>query len=508
MSGSGKVYLVGAGPGDPGLITVRGLDALRAADVVMFDRLAGPQLLDEARDDAELIDASKARGDHRMTQDEINRELVRLGKQGKTVCRLKGGDPFVFGRGGEEALALADAGIEWEVVPGVTSPIAAPAYAGIPVTQRGMAASFTIVTGSEDPDKPDSLIDWKALANVGGTLAFVMGWKSMDSIVSGLTDNGLEPSTPAALVQWGTTQRQRTVTASLSGIVSAGREAGISSPVVLVVGEVTTLRERLRWYDRRPLSGKTVLVTRARSQASRLAAKLEEHGAVTVQFPAIEIVPVDDPAELDDALAGIEQYDWLAFTSANAVRALTGRMDATGLDTRALGHVRVAAVGPATAAALAKIGIRPDIMPERFDAMELVAKFEALEISPRRVLFPRSSIGKETLPDGLRALGVRVDEVVAYVSRTPNGSGAAAVKAYEAGVDVTTFTSSSSVKNLMELLGGDPALINGSTVACIGPVTAETARGLGIEVDLMAEEQTIDGLVRTLVEAARAGAWR
>ncbi|MDA0233294.1 MAG: uroporphyrinogen-III C-methyltransferase, partial [Chloroflexi bacterium] len=319
MTHPGTVYLVGAGPGDPGLITVRGLNILRTADAVVYDRLASESLLKEAKDGAELIDAGKRRGDHRMSQEEINSELVRLSSEGRSVCRLKGGDPFVFGRGGEEALALAEAGLPWEVVPGITSPIAAAAYAGIPITQRGMAASFTVVTGSEDPDKPDSTLDWGALARVGGTLAFVMGWKSMPQIVSTLIGNGISPETPAALVQWGTTPMQRTVTGSIEDIVEKGKAAGIGAPVILVVGKVSSLRDRLAWFDTRPLFGLSVLITRARSQASRLAEQLESHGARTIQVPVIDIVPVADTAELDTAAKSLDRYDWVTFTSANAV---------------------------------------------------------------------------------------------------------------------------------------------------------------------------------------------
>ncbi|MGA0274853.1 MAG: uroporphyrinogen-III C-methyltransferase, partial [Dehalococcoidia bacterium] len=325
-SGVGKVYLVGAGPGDPGLITVKGLESLRSADAVVYDRLASPRLLLEARPDAEMYDAGKGRDDHRMTQTEINELLVELGSAGKTVCRLKGGDPFIFGRGGEEAIDLAAAGIPWEVVPGISSTIAAPAYAGIPVTQRGMSTSVTIVTGSEDPNKPDSNINWDALATITGTLVFVMGWKSMNDIVAALTSRGVPNDRPAALVQWGTTPRQNTVTGPISEIVERGVEAGISAPVALVVGEVTGLREALAWFDNRPLFGKRVIVTRARSQASRLVAQLEDLGAEVLEFPTIEIVPVEDPRPLDEALKNIDKYDWLMFTSSNAVRGLAARM--------------------------------------------------------------------------------------------------------------------------------------------------------------------------------------
>ena len=504
----GTVYLVGSGPGDPGLITVRGMELLRTADVVVYDRLAPEKLLAEARADAELIDAGKRRGDHRMTQDEINELLVELASAGKSVCRLKGGDPFVFGRGGEEAIALVNAGLPWEVVPGITSPIAAPAYAGIPVTQRGMSTSFTIVTGSEDPDKPDSQLDWGALAKIGGTLAFVMGWTGMQRIVDALIENGRDADTPAALVQWGTTAQQKSVTGPLKEIVYIGVAAGVAAPVILVVGQVASLRDTLKWFDAKPLFGLKVLITRARSQASRLADALEVQGATTVQVPAIEIVPVPDTRELDRVVASLSKYDWVTFTSANAVEGLWARIIAAGLDARAFGHIKIAAVGPATARALQGVGLSADLMPEMFDAEALLEKFRALDTPPKKVLFPRSAIGKELLVTGLKAMGADVDAVVAYETHVAATSGDEARAAYEEGVNITTFTSSSSVENLVKLLDGDVSKVNKSTVACIGPITAETARANGINVDIMATSQTIDGLVEAVVNAARAGAWK
>lgn len=506
MTAYGTVYLVGAGPGDPGLITVRGREILQTADVVVYDSLASARLLAEVRPDSELVDAGKRRGDHRMSQDEINVELISFSKQGKSVCRLKGGDPFVFGRGGEEALALQEAGLPWEVVPGITSPIAAPAYAGIPITQRGMASSFTVVTGSEDPSKPDSLLDWKALAQIGGTIAFVMGWKSMPQIVESLTANGMRPNTPAALVQWGTTPMQKSVTGPLDRIVEIGIAAGIGAPVILVVGEVSSLRDRLAWFDRRPLFGRKVLITRARSQASRLAEKLEALGASTVQVPTIDIVPVIDTSELDAAARELASYDWVTFTSSNGVHGLWDRVKAAGLDARAFGNVQIAAVGPSTARALDDIGLSADIIPDNFDADSLLEKFKALEDGPKRVLFPRSEIGRESLVDGLRQLDVTVVPITAYRTVMSDASEAEARAAYADGVDITTFTSSSSVENLVKLMGGDVTEINRTKVACIGPITAETAKANGIEVEIMAAEQTIDGLVDAILQAAKMGA--
>ncbi|MGB1748205.1 MAG: uroporphyrinogen-III C-methyltransferase, partial [Dehalococcoidia bacterium] len=477
---------------------VKGLESLRSADAVVYDRLASPRLLLEARPDAEMYDAGKGRDDHRMTQTEINELLVELGSAGKTVCRLKGGDPFIFGRGGEEAIDLAAARIPWEVVPGISSTIAAPAYAGIPVTQRGMSTSVTIVTGSEDPNKPDSNINWDALATITGTLVFVMGWKSMNDIVAALTSRGVPNDRPAALVQWGTTPRQNTVTGPISEIVERGVEAGISAPVALVVGEVTGLREALAWFDNRPLFGKRVIVTRARSQASRLVAQLEDLGAEVLEFPTIEIVPVEDPRPLDEALKNIDKYDWLMFTSSNAVRGLAARMDALGIDSRSLAHLKFGVNGPSTARALGEIGIKPDAIPNEYLASAMIDLLNEREITPRNVLFPRSSIGRETLANGLRDMGANVDEIVAYSTQSPANTGEHIRAAYEQGVDYTTFTSSSTARNMVELLGGSPDLINTSRTVIIGPITADTVKELDINIDVMSPEQSIAGIIEAI----------
>ena len=504
-NGQGKVYLVGAGPGDPGLITVKGLECLRTADAVVYDRLAPQRLLAEARADADMHDAGKGRDDHRMTQSEINDLLIELALDGKTVCRLKGGDPFVFGRGGEEALELAAAGIEWEVVPGISSVIAAPAYAGIPVTQRGMSTSLTIVTGSEDPNKPDSTINWDALAGLSGTLVFVMGWQGMNDIVDALVSRGVPGDRPAALVQWGTTPKQLTVTGPVGEIVGRGVEAGIGAPVALVIGEVAGLRDALAWFDNRPLFGKRVLVTRARSQASRLTRKLEELGAEVLEYPVIEIVPVRDPSPLDEALRNISRYDWVMLTSSNAVRGMADRMRAVGIDSRAFAHLKFGVVGPSTARALSAVGITADAMPDNYISSAMIDLLRRDKIVPKRVLFPRSDIGGEALTTGLKELGSEVDEVIAYSTKIPDDTGDLARDAYKQGIDFTTFTSSSTVRNLVDLLGGKPDLINTSKTVTIGPITAETAVELGVNVDVQAREQSIDGLVAAITLLADGG---
>jgi uroporphyrinogen III methyltransferase/synthase len=433
-----------------------------------------------------------------MAQTEINELLVELGESGKIVCRLKGGDPFVFGRGGEEALELAAAGIPWEVVPGISSTIAAPAYAGIPVTQRGMSTSLTIVTGSEDPNKPDSTINWDALAGLSGTLVFVMGWKGMNDIVAALTSRGVPTERPAALVQWGTTPKQRVVTGPISEIVALGVEAGIGAPVALVIGEVAGLRDAMTWFDNRPLFGKRILVTRARSQASRLVKKLEDLGAEVLEYPTIEIVPVRNPAPLDEALRNIRKYDWMMLTSSNAVRGIAARMKAIGIDTRAFAHLKFGVNGPSTARALAEIGITADAIPDQYLASAMIEQLKQNGTTPKYVLFPRSEIGRETLAVGLRDLGSRVNEVIAYSTESPEDTGDLARNAYEEGIDFTTFTSSSTVRNLVDLLGGSPDLINTSKTVIIGPITTETATEVGVNIDIQAEEQSIAGIVNAI----------
>ena len=373
-STTGKVYLIGAGPGDPGLLTVKGREALERADVVVYDRLAHPSLLDHAPPTAERVFAGKARGQQELTQDGINNLLVERAQTGLRVARLKGGDPFVFGRGGEEALALARNGIPFEVVPGVSSAIAAPAYAGIPVTHRGIATGFTVVSGSEDPSKPvspdgSSGVRWeelgRSLAAHGGTLMTLMGWASIEKILDALQRAGLPSDTPVALVQWGTWSRQKTVTGTLETAAAKGRDAGLAAPVVAIIGHVVSLREELAWFDNRPLFARRVLVTRSRTQASRMCQLLEDAGAVAVELPAIAIVPPEDFALLDDAVSRLSSYGWVIFASVNAVESVFERLDAQGRDARAFGAARVGAIGPATAEALERRGIRPDFVPSR-----------------------------------------------------------------------------------------------------------------------------------------------
>jgi uroporphyrinogen III methyltransferase/synthase len=482
------VHLVGAGPGDPGLLTVRALELLRAADVVVYDRLSQESLLDLAPA-AERIDVGKAPGHVRLTQEEINDLLVERGRRGETVVRLKGGDPFVFARGGEEAAALAAAGVPFDVVPGITAAIGVPAYAGIPVTMRHSSTSFTVVTGHEDPDAGvDGTVDWRAVARVGGTIVILMGVARIGPIAAELMAGGLPPDTPVTSVQWGTRPEQTTVRATLATIA----DHRLGTPATIVVGEVAGLD--LAWFERRPLLGRRVVVTRARAQASELVARLAAQGAATVEVPAIA---VEDPADGGKALAeAVDRladgvYDWVVVTSANGARRLLAALAASGRDARALGGVRLAAIGPGTADALATAHLVPDLVPPRFVAESLVAEFPAGE---GRVLLARAAVARDVLPEGLEFRGWDVDVVEAYRTEPVplDAAGAEAV----AAADIVTFTSSSTVTNFLAALGDRPVP---PVVAAIGPVTAATARDRGLTVDIEAAVHTIDGLVDALV---------
>ena len=499
----GKVYLIGAGPGDPGLLTVKGREKLERADVVVYDRLAHPSLLDHAPPSADRIFAGKARGQQELTQDGINALLVEKASAGLLVARLKGGDPFVFGRGGEEALALARSGIPFEVVPGVSSAIAAPAYAGIPVTHRGIAIGFTVVSGSEDPSKPESSVRWdelgRSLAAHGGTLVTLMGWASIEKILEALQRVGLSADTPVALVRWGTWSKQQTVTGTLATAAEAGRAAGLSAPVVAVIGEVVSLRNELAWFDNRPLFGKRVLVTRSRTQASRMCQLLEDAGAIPVELPAIAIAPPDDYAPLDDAVSRLSSFDWVIFASVNGVDSVFQGLDEQGKDARAFGSARVGAIGPATADALAQRGIRPDFTPSRSVSSAALEELSTFEWNDASVLLPTADIGRDELADGLSRLGAVVDRVTAYRTVTPPDAQQRARDAFDEGIDIVTFTSSSTVRNLLSLLDNDKKALSHSLIACIGPVTAATAREMGLQVDIEAEEHTVDGLAEALI---------
>jgi uroporphyrinogen III methyltransferase / synthase len=504
----GKVYLVGAGPGDPGLITQKGLDCIAKADVVIYDYLASPALLHHISEHTKTIYVGKKGGDHTLSQDKINDLIIEKARQGLTVTRLKGGDPFIFGRGGEEAEELVDAGIDFEIVPGVTSAIAAPAYAGIPLTHRDFTATLAFVTGHEDPTKTQSNINWHSLANGIGTLVFLMGVKNLPHIVSRLTENGMDIKTPVALIRWGTTSRQETVSGTLATIVEDVERAGLKAPAIIVVGNVVTLKNRLKWFEKRPLLGKRIIVTRAREQASGLVKKLSDLGASCLEFPTIRVIPPDTWAPLDDAISRIGDYHWLVFTSVNGVKFFFERLFAAGRDVRSLGHVKTACIGPATAAKLLSFGIKNDILPESYRAESVVEAFKTIDIKGKRILIPRAELARPVLPVELRKMGGDVDEITAYTTKTdshdlsPDKGGALVDVLSENNADLVTFTSSSTVTNFKTLLPKKDveSLMDGITVACIGPITAETARKEGFKVDITADRFTIDGLCDAILD--------
>ncbi len=503
----GMVYLVGAGPGDPELITVKGRRCIAQADVLIYDYLAAEALLGHARPECERIYVGKKGGDHTLAQGKINELIVEKAQGGRIVTRLKGGDPFIFGRGGEEAEVLVAAGIPFEIVPGVTSAIAAPAYAGIPLTHRQFTSTVAFITGHEDPTKSESNIDWAALAKGIGTLVFLMGVKNLPHIVERLRKNGRPAETPAALVRWGTTSRQQTVVGTLADIVERARQANMGAPAIIVVGEVVSLRGNLQWFERRPLLGKRIVVTRARAQASELTEQLADLGADCLECPTIEVAPPDSYAPLDAAVADLKRYQWVVFTSVNGVDAFFQRLTLQGRDARALGHLRTAAIGPATAERLRSHGVGTDILPQTYQAESVVAAFAKEPVRGGRILLPRAKEARTILPEQLRAMGAEVDEVPAYQTLASREKADELLTALQARtIDMVTFTSSSTVTNFKALLPEDQAdvLMQGTAIACIGDITAQTAARLGFKVDLVAEVFTIKGLCDAIVKYYQA----
>jgi uroporphyrinogen III methyltransferase/synthase len=490
----GTVYLVGAGPGDPGLLTVRAAELIARADVILHDRLIPAAALAGARADAEVLYVGKQGGGSQVPQEETHRLLIEHARAGRAVVRLKGGDPFVFGRGGEEALVCLEAGIPFEVVPGVTAGVAAPAYAGIPVTHRELASGVAFITGHEDPAKPDPALDWPALAAFPGTLVFYMGVRALPRIAEQLVAGGRPADEPVAVVERGTLPRQRTVLATLSDVADRAAAAAIRAPAIALVGPVAELRERLAWLERRPLHGRTIAVTRARPQASALAARLRELGADVVEAPAIRTRSLE--AELPD----VGRYDLVCVTSPNGARELFERLAATGRDARALAGVTVAAIGPGTARALAEHGIRADVVPERAVAEGLV---EALPDATtagapvRRALIVRAREGRDLLPDALRAGGAEVDIVALYETVAEPLDEPTALAA--AAADYVTFTSASTVRFFLEAAGE----LAGPRIASIGPATTAALREAGLEPHVEADPHTPDGLVAALLADAR-----
>jgi len=493
----GKVYLIGAGPGDPGLITVKGLECIQKADVVIYDYLAPPNLLKHAPQHAEIIYVGKKGGDHTLSQDQINALIVEKAQQSSAVTRLKGGDPFIFGRGGEEAEALIAAEIPFEIVPGVTSAIAAPAYAGIPLTHRKFTSTLAFITGHEDPTKTESSIDWAALARGIGTLVFLMGVKNLPHITSQLIRHGMRPDTPVALIRRGTTPRQQTVTGTLDSIVEQAAAAGLKAPAIIVVGDVVQLRETMKWFENRPLMGKTIVVTRAREQASDLVNRLSVLGAECLEYPTIKVMPPDDNNPLEAAVTRLADYDWLVFTSVNGVDFFFKCLFAQGKDVRALHQLRTAVIGPATAKRLFDFGLKSDIVPESYRAESVVKAFSKENIKGKKILIPRAKDARPILPVELTKIGAVVDEVTAYHTQAVSDNADDLVARLKKGsIDLITFTSSSTVTNFHALLPPESIenLMNSVVIASIGPITADTAKQLGFGVDIIADSYTIPDL--------------
>ena len=512
QSKKGKVYLVGAGPGDIGLLTVKGLKCLQRAEVVVYDFHLNAQVLNYINQDAEFIYAGKRGGHHTMTQDEINDVLVGKASEGKVVCRLKGGDPFVFGRGGEEAEVLAKRGILFEVVSGVSSAIAAPAYAGIPLTHRLYSSSFAVIPGYEDSTKEESAIDWAKLATGVGTLVVLMAVKNLDKLVEKLIRNGRSPETPVAVVRWGTRPDQKTIVSSLREIVSEVQGKEIKPPAVVVIGDVVRLRSTLRWYEDKPMFGHRILVTREHSTGFE---PLEELGAEIIEFPTIAIAPPATYEELDGAIERIGSYSWIIFTSANGVKYFLDRFFEQGNDIRDLKGLKICAIGTKTAAEIKRYGMKVDLVPEEFRAEGLIkaitvesSKFKtqgsgknAELLKGMRFLLPRAEKAREVFPDKVRELGGEIDVPVTYRAVRPEVHGRRLKRFLKEGrITIATFTSAATFNNFVSMIGSDAfALLDGVSIAVIGPVTAKAIEKAGLKVDIMPKEATIEAMVDEII---------
>jgi uroporphyrinogen III methyltransferase/synthase len=506
MKTKGKVYLVGAGPGDPGLITLRGVECIQAADVILYDNLVNASLLRHARANAELIFAGKTAKKHTLTQDEINALLVEKAREGKVVTRLKGGDPFVFGRGGEEAEELQKAGLGFEIVPGISSSIAAPAYAGIPVTHRGVATAVMVITGHEDPTKEESQVDWASVAKFFGTRVVLMGVERIGTIADELMRHGAAPETPVAMVRWGTTGKQQTIQGTLATIAGVAAKAEFKPPAVTVIGEVVRLREKLNWFERRPLFGKRIVVTRSREQSSELVRQLADLGADVLEIPTIRIEPPKKIAPLREAIAGIGVYDWLVFTSPNGVDAFFRAFFARYKDIRGIAAVKIATIGAVTAQKIGELHLEVDLQPEEFTTEALLAEFKkSVSCENLKMLLPRADLADERLARGLEDLGAIVDDLDAYqtVPDTEDRNGHRA-RLLSEGADLVTFTSSSTVINFCNLLDvpGLCAKFPQMRFASIGPQTSQAARDKGLEIAVEAKVHTIPGLVDAIMALA------
>jgi uroporphyrinogen III methyltransferase/synthase len=501
MPNAGIVYLVGAGPGDPGLITLRGVECLQKAQVVVYDYLANEQLLNHAPAAAERIYAGKIGGRHNQDQEEINHLLIEKALEGRVVVRLKGGDPFVFGRGGEECEALRAAGISFQVIPGVTAAVGAAAYAGIPLTHRDFTASVAFVTGQEGKDKDESAIDWERLSLGNGTVVFYMGITSLRKNMQKMVDHGRCPTTPAALVRWATTSSQQVLTGTVESIATLAENADFKPPAVAIVGEVVQLREHLRWFDIRPLSGRKIIVTRAAEQAGEFSSMLEDRGANVLECPTIKLIEPISWLELDTAIGNISRFDWIVFTSVNTVRFFFDRLSYLNLDSRALANSKICAVGPKTAQFIRLYGIQPDLIPTEYKAEGVVKELIKIGISGKTILYPHADQARDVIPVQLRVNGADVTAPVTYQNVLPDRICPESILALEKRcVDCITFTSSSTVHNLSNLLGNDllTDMLKGVTVASIGPVTSKTCREIGLKVDIEPHEYTLKALTESI----------
>lgn len=498
----GYVYLIGAGPGDPGLITVKGRECIGRADVILYDYLANSSLLSYAKPGSELLNAGKIGGAHNREQWQINQLMVEKAREGKVVARLKGGDPFVFGRGGEECEFLVAAGIPFEVVPGVTAAIGASAYAGIPLTHRDFTTSVAFVTGHESPGKEASGIDWERLSLGSGTVVFYMGMKNLPYITRNMTAYGRAPETPVAVIRWGTRSEQEVLTGTLADIAEKARRVGFKAPAITVIGEVVSLRDKLRWYDRRPLFGKGVLVMGAADQASELTYCLTELGARVYECPTIRIEPPESFHELDEAINGLNNFSWLILNSLDALQGFFGRLHELGRDSRAIGSCRICAIGPRTNAALANHGIKADLSLQDYEVKEVAEAFKALEIQGHHILLPLADEAGDVIAAALKKLGAHVAAPVAYLSLLPNSLAPEALRALdERRIHCIAFTSSAAARNLATMMGEQHfrEILEGVAVATIGLAASKTCRELGLSVVIEPEKQTIAALTDAIV---------
>ena len=500
----GKVYLTGAGPGDEKLLTLKAVEALSSCDVVVYDYLASLIDIEKYAAAAEKIFVGKKGGNHTSEQQQINDLLIKLASEGKNVVRLKGGDPFMFGRGGEEALALVEAGVEFEVIPGVTSAYAVPAYAGIPITQRGYTSSVTFITGHEDPAKTQSAIQWEALAEGDSTLVFLMGIKNLPSISQNLLKHGKDAETPVAIIRWGTTSRQQVLEGTLEDITEKARTAEFKAPAIIVIGSVVELRKKLKWFEKKPLFGKRVVVTRSPNQANKLSEALYLLGATPIEIPVIKVEPPDSYEALDKAIkrqSSSAYYDWLIFTSANGVFKFAERLKEKQLDFRIFKGAKIAAIGPATKRCLKSFALHVDLIPDEYIAEGVLSALG--DVKGKKILIPRAQVAREILPQELKKAGASVDVAPAYKTVADTTSGRKKIQALKGRVDIITFTSSSTVTNFLAMIGDDRTVLDGVRIAVIGPVSAKTAKENGLNVDIEAEDYTIEGLVKAIIKYAR-----